>query len=447
MAGIGGHIRKMAALGILAAVGACAAGPRTLLLDAPATQAATQKDLPWGTKDVAAAALELTRRLEKSRQDTAYTRMLAQHLQNVLLKETATLMHQEDPEVAARGAGIIAFNAGISDFLAEQLAGPDTPERDAWISWCLADAHLRQVAQVYSPSPDTRIHAAALLADVPGENGDRLLARLIADKDREVSLRALDAAWDRPPGNAVIYAALQKGLGYAITQAGGTLQPDLRVLSGTQQQSDVVAVHGRPVAFNELAMASAYGQMDGAVAIDLLVHYRDPKTRAAVNTLVLNLGSTQTDGTVLARLVSPNYGVAYMDFFRLTGSINPPDLLPTLIAGLSKPIVGNDGYSTDVNGKIYRFSSRLDLMAHVVTLLGESPPDYGLVQLPNWGNRWAFLGTDVSDEDKAISKLVNYYTTHAADYTPDKLQLPTTPEDPRNGGVIIRGGRRLMIID
>jgi hypothetical protein len=418
--------RCLAALAA-AALGAC--GPRpiartpvALLADLPRS-AATEPAVELDPRPAANAALSIAAHMSRSAAEAAYIRTLADALSATLMRENALLLQQDDPELQARAARIVSFNAAIASFLADAMTdeSTDPAARNAWIRWGLAPEHMEQVAAVYAADVTVRATAAAALARTPGPEADRLLATLINDPDREVALRAIDAAWDRAPADRVIDALLQKGVLLGLQQMGVSTDQFSSRGAVTPQYTRTIIIRGRafPIANDQIDLQNRMA--DAPIAVDLLLAYNSPKVRAKVDALFTSLATA--DRSALARALSPNYGEPALQFRRLIEAYNPPHALPAIIAGVAAAGSTNDGYYTSNNGKNYRVSARIDLFGIALDMLQESHADYGLVRLNNWGNRWVFDG-DNGDEEKAVKKLLAFWKEHYKQFGADAPDLP-----------------------
>jgi hypothetical protein len=419
------HARHACLAALAAALSACgphpiARTPVTLLADLP-RPAATEPAVELDPRPAANAALSIAAQMTRSAAEAAYIRTLADAMSTTLMRENALLLQQDDPEIQARAARIVSFNAAIASFLADAMTDEDSDPaaRNAWIRWGLSPEHMQQVAAAYDADVSVRVTAAASLAHVPGPEADRLLATLINDSDREVALRAIDAAWDRTPGDAVIDALLQKGILLGFQQMG--VSP-AQISAGkivSAQYTRTIIIRGRafPVTTDQIDLQNRMA--DAPIAVDLLLAYNSPKVRAKVDALFTALSTA--DRSALARALSPNYGEPALEFRRLIEAYNPPHALPAIIAGVATPSV--DGSYTNINGKMYRLSSRIDLFAIALDMLQESHADYRLVRLQNWGNRYLFDGSQ-EDEDKAVKKLLDFWKEHYKQFGAESPDLP-----------------------
>ncbi len=407
----------------------------------PATLPATFR---FDVRPTAAAALTLTGQITKLTGDAQYVRNVADLLSQNLAQETALLMRQQDPEAAARAREVLDFNAALCAFLADALASPDTPERAAWIRWALAPAHMQLVAAVYGQEVNDRVQAARLLTDDRSPQADRLLAHLIGDDDREVSLRAIDSAWDRPPSVPLVNALWEKGVTLPLQLIGVAYRdPDARhpPLNPNQPQQ-VLIIRGQHVQIvntNQAAYASA---PDAGLAVDLLLRYNSPLVRAKVAQLFVALTPPNADTTSLARALSTEYGEAAVNARRLVAAYNPREALPHLLATLRASSGATGGYGTiNMNGQNFMMAPQIDLLAISLEMMDQSPDDYGIVRLANYGNRWVFDGT-LDDEAKSVKRLIAYWDAHYKDYgaaTPDLPKTAGAVQGPMGRGMYRKG--------
>jgi hypothetical protein len=176
---------------------------------------------------------------------------------------------------------------------------------------------------------------------------------------------------------------------------------------------------------------------DASVAVDLLLAYNHDKVRSRVDTLFVALAPPNADRMALTRAMSPNYGDPALQLRRLVEAYNPPHALPCILAALGASGGSTDGYYSNMNGKNYRISSRIDLFSIAVEMLQESHDDYGLVRLNNWGNRWVFDGSE-DEENKSVKKLLTFWKEHYQQFGAETPDLPTVSpgtSDSTSGGI------------
>lgn len=403
---------------------------------APATRPASLIDV----RPTALAAADLAAYMIRAANDAQYVRTVGDLFSNALVRETVVLMQQDDPEARARAAQVISFNAAMNRFLAEAMTDDDPASRDAWIRWGLAPENMKQVAEVYDSDIGTRVMAARNLARASGPQTDRLLAALIRDPDREVSLRAMDAAWDRTPNEDIIAALWEKGVLLGLRQMGVNSNiPGLSSIGGPNnaQYNRTIIVRGRAVPVGMDQQDTANRMADASVAVDLLLAYNHDKVRSRVDTLFVALAPPNADRMALTRAMSPNYGDPALQLRRLVEAYNPPHALPCILAALGASGGSTDGYYSNMNGKNYRISSRIDLFSIAVEMLQESHDDYGLVRLNNWGNRWVFDGSE-DEENKSVKKLLTFWKEHYQQFGAETPDLPTVSpgtSDSTSGGI------------
>jgi hypothetical protein len=417
---------------LLAAAALVACGPHpiarvSLLADlGPAAPPTTQPAVLIDVRPTALAAVNLAEHMARVGNDARYVRTIGALFSDALVRETVVLMQQTDPETRARAAQVISFNAAMNRFLAEAMTDTDPAARDAWIRWGLSPDHMKQVAAVYDNDPATRVMAARDLAGVPGPEVDHLLAILIRDPDREVALRAIDSAWDRAPGDAIVDALWEKGVLLGLRQIGVNYGlPGLTTALGndTPPVNRTIIVRGRAFPVGMDQQDTANRMADASIAVDLLLAYNHDKVRARIDNLFIALAPPHGDRQALTRAMSPNYGDPALQLRRLVEAYSPPHALPSILAALGAAGGNSDGYTTNMNGRNYRISSRIDLFAIALDMLQESHDDYGLVRLNNWGNRWVFDGTE-EEENKSVKKILEFWKEHYKQFGAESPDLP-----------------------
>jgi hypothetical protein len=391
-----------------------ASAPVLLLAAVPAATepAATQPVITLDARQAARAAIELAGRLQKLQADAAYVNGIAQRMRNELVQSTAELVRQGDIEVQLRATQVMGFDAAISQFLARAAAIDDPQKRDAFMEWGLRPGNVHLVAQAFDADPAVRAQVAATLAGRRGEQIDRLLAALLQDDDAEVVGRTIDAIWDRPLSGPLIDAVWDLVVAEQLQRVGVNFA-ELDGIASAAARAPVqraITIRGRAFVVGENPYTQSTRQQLAPLAADLLLHADAPGVRDRLDALFVALAPPRSDGRALARAFSPNYnGDAALELQRLVEQYAPPHALPCLIALIQNSSI-SDGYMNDINGKMYRMSSRIDVADLALALMHESPEDYGIVRLVNY-NRSAVPGQQ-EDEEKALKKVVAFWKTH-----------------------------------
>ncbi len=119
-------------------------------------------------------------------------------LQQNLVDELKMLTKAHDFETVARTASLMEFNLALSKWAIDAMQLPETQRAEA-LAWGLSPEGMQLVGRAYSPRADIRSAGIAEMGKVPGLAVSILLTKMMSDPDRETSIAAMDAMWDRPP--------------------------------------------------------------------------------------------------------------------------------------------------------------------------------------------------------------------------------------------------------
>ena len=195
-------------------------------------------------------------------------------------------------------AGLIEFNEALSRWTLEVL---DLSEDDAapLLKWGLTDEHITLVARAFNRNPDVRADAVADIAKLDGPEADWMFLQLLQDRDRRVSLTAMDAAYDRrkPPPPCSI-------------RCGNRRRRKSDQLQVRQQQGRqvIVNVHGNPISVYESEFPDR--NQDPGVAADVLTSYKDPGISQRIDELFTEMATRaeQQHNSYAWRNMLPGYG-------------------------------------------------------------------------------------------------------------------------------------------
>jgi hypothetical protein len=356
-------------------------------------------------KSPADAILNLAALLSKNARNVAYLQQLTAIAQGQLAAQVRALATQEDPEAMARAVRVLEFVDGMSRFLADSLAAGE----DAKIAaWALEPEHAMAVAAAYDREAGKRAWAAHELAKFPGEQADALLARLIEDAQREVSLSAMDACWDRAASQVVVDALWNKVIVYGLRAMGANLE-----LVGTAKKRDEplhgprqLEFRGRVLQDYDYYMRMSLRVQDGDVATDLLVHFKSELVRKRVAGLFEELGRSAGNVQLVRYVLSTRYGTVSRYAMQLMQAYKPPNAIPALLGLMdSAPVDGNE---QTINGQACYFSMRADLIGFIVELADLDRETYHVARMQNWGASWAIMG-GAKEEAEAVKRLKDWW--------------------------------------
>ena len=349
---------------------------------------------------------------------------MAHHLQQNLLVQEVMLRIQQnladqlqemtgipDLQAQAHVASLMEFDNALSRWALDALTLAE-PQRKAMLAWGLAPENFPLIARAYSRKTETRAAAAKDLAKLNNDNAIHILGQLLDDHDREVSLTAMDALWDKTPTPAIIDALWDRSVAMAMQQ----FRP-------RPVNTKNINVHGRIVQVQDYDYNYYNIRMqDADVAVDVLNHMKSPLVATKLNELFTDFLNIKDANDYRWHLLSPNYGQGGLALSRLIDAYKPKTAVVFLVKSLRSN--NNDGYNNQMNNIQYRLSSRIDSAALLLKITGQDPDDFKLKKTPNFGDRWVLEGTE-KEEEAMIKKVEAWWKIHGNEYDPS-VPVPTT---------------------
>jgi hypothetical protein len=458
----------VASVVLLSALPACQSTATTTQLPPPATQplvAASQPGLSVTLPAEVAAAIDALASDDDALRDQALAVLadsaatyagdstlileLTADIQRHTAAQMATLLRVHDPESQARLMRLLAFENGLAAFICDALQQPKE-RRAELLTWGLSSDPLPSgvaasnqpgtipatlVGLTYSTRSSDQLQAAHLIAEVSDPKADMLLSRLLLDPDREISLTALDTAWDRPMSPVLVDALwvkavvlplrVQMGGGGGMFFANG---PFIGPQQAFAMQGDFsgpgqgavrhVKVGPRHFDISNSNDSNLWMQVaDSSLAVDILLASKSPlveqKLDDFLSNIVDNHQPTPNGVSLSAMLLSPNYGQAGAQFQRLLEAYKPRAgvflAAQMVIAGPA------DGWENNFGAGPVRISKRIDALGVLTQMLDLDKDDYKLTRSVQYGNRWAIAGT-VTEEEAAVSKFRSWWKDHKSEY-------------------------------
>lgn len=190
-----------------------------------------------------------------------------------------------------------------------------------------------------APDPEVRWRVAAVLADIPGEESERLLIGLLADPDYRVREKSVTVLARRfTPGVASACAAALADDGNAGHRAAGLA---LLTRAGDRGIQVLVDALGHPSPDVRLAAAASLPAAEGGTAVvgsleEALRREADPNVRAAI---LLALGRSGRREALVSLLAALEEGSLWIQTHALEalGEVGDTELLPRLLPLLDRP--------------------------------------------------------------------------------------------------------------
>jgi hypothetical protein len=271
---------------------------------------------------------------------------------------------------------------------------------------------MHVLGRAYSPRTEVRVQGIADMAKVPGLSVSILLAKMVTDPDREVSIAAMDGLWDRPATPESLSALWQLSVTNMMAMYGGG-QPSMA-------RNHVVNFHGRMI---NVVSGPGYNNNgnyeDSMIATDVLIHQHSPDTEARLKRFLVDFANAPIDpnnGAYRYQIFLPNYGGPGQNMQRLIDAFKPREIISVYMRYLLAPMLndGNNG-EQDFGGKKYRYGTRMDMIARVCKATDQDTDAYGLKKIPQFGDRYVMDATDKGD-DVVMAKIKAWWEQHKNEY-------------------------------
>lgn len=391
------------------------------------------------TPEMLAALQQLSAEDFQTRQDAVQKLQVAmtQHFQKLVLMQELMLKIQEnlseqlrqmsqapESEKETRPASLMEFNQALSKWAIDTLNQP--PERrDPMLKWGLSSEGYPLVVRAYARKPEVRAAATKDLAKLDTVPAATLLGMLLDDPEREVSLTAMDAIWDRPLTAQNLNNLWNRAVGYALQQ--NRPRPS---------RQKTVSVHGRIITINEMDNFQ-YRMQDADVAADVLIHSKSPLVVDRLNNLFKEMNANLRNPNDSSwRTLSPNYGEPGRTVCKLAEAFKPKEAFPFIIKMMTNPQI-QDGY-VQMNNLNYWMSTRVDGVALLLKIANQDPETYKIRKIPNFGDRWVFQveakqgdqAGGMKEEQKMIRTVLVWWQDHYKEYGAEAPpKLPTEAEE------------------
>lgn len=373
------------------------------------------------------AVANLQKSLVKQMQQTVLVQEVMLKIQQNMGEQLRQMTLVGDPEAQNRVAGLMEFNLALSRWSIDTFNLPPD-KRDPMFQWGLSPQGYDLVAKAYARKSETRIAAIKDLAKLKDAPSTALLSMLLQDTNREVSLAAMDALWDRPLTDENLTVIWNKAIGFAIQQN--------RPRASTNK---IIVVHGRAINYYDQEANYQINNQESEVAADLLVEAKSPKVLERLDAFFKEISDSLNDTNDYRwRMLSPNYGNVGQSLNKLLEAYKPKSGVLCTIKILQQGQNSNrqDGYVNQINNKNYYQSPLVDAAFLFLQLTGEDPTDYKITKVMNYGNRPmlevdAKQGDQVAgakEERKMIRKILVWWQDHYQEYGAAKPPKPPKEE-------------------
>ena len=353
-----------------------------------------------------------------SAEDYGVREKALQQLEVALGRQLQAMVSLDDPESQTRLSALLEFNEGLTHWAIDTLKLPDE-QRKTQLKWGLAPEMVATVAKAYSSNADRRLEAAKELAKLEGEEPASLVAHLLNDPERVVSVAAMEAVWDRKPNDQIIDALWQRAV-----EAGMTMYAPRMIVGGPN-----IVFRGQVVANNNnFVYDNNYLRVmqDNGIATDVLIHLKAPQVTEKLKALFIK---AETDMT---KANNRNPAWMYMaqnepmrNAYRLVEAYKPVELVPIFFRIIdAKVLTKSQG---QMGAEKYFWSNRTAPLAALLVLTDQKPEEYKLKKMAALGNLWC-VPTEAA-ENAAVEKLKEWWTKNAQKYgvtLPAAEGAPTT---------------------
>ncbi len=328
-------------------------------------------------------------------------------LQVALGQQVQAMLGSQDLETQAHVASLLEFNEGLSRWILGALNLPEERRR-ALLAFGLKPEVLPIVAKSASLTPSLRVEAVRALAHLKDPIANEILAPLLDDDDRAVSVAAMEAAWDREPNDAIIDRLWDRAVeaGFAIYNPPGETQPEIffrgQALGPTFYDN------------------SAYRKMqDADIACEVLVHLKSPQVGAKLTAFFEKVNRAINQATPRDNRIWM-YGATsapMKNVYTLLTAYHPKEALPVLFQLATGQM--RQPFNGQINNRHYFWSNRTLPFATLLLLTDQDPGDYKLSQVNPPVGTWAFLTQ--ADEEAGIKKLRAWWTVREGTGQGDKV--------------------------
>ncbi|MEI8197873.1 MAG: hypothetical protein WCI73_18410, partial [Phycisphaerae bacterium] len=366
-------------------------------------------------------------------------------IQDNLAEQFRQMKEAPESEKDVRVATLMDFNQALSKWAIDTLNQP--PERrDPMLKWGLSPAGYPLVVRAYSRKAEVRAAVTTDLAKLDSAQATMLLGLLLDDPDREVSLTAMNAIWDKPLTAQNLDNLWNRAVGFALQQ--------YRPRPSRQKN---VMVHGRMVTIYEQENYQNRMQ-DADIAGEVLIHAKSPLVTDRLNSLFKEMSGNllKNPNDMSWRLLSQNYGGPAQIINKLVEAYKPKEVYPFIVKLISNPLQ-QDGYFNQINNASYWLSMRVDAMGILLKITNQNAEIYKIRKIPNFGDRWVLQieakqgdqAGAMAEERKTVRKVLVWWQDHYMDYGAEPPpKLPTEAEEKaaaaaagvgRMPGVIMQG--------
>ena len=327
-------------------------------------------------------------------------------VQQALAAQMQALLRVDDPEAKARMDSLLEFNEGLAHWARDTQALPRDQQEAQW-KWCLKPEVCPILARVYARRHEIRAAAVRELDKIPDPEASLLLARLIKDESRAVSLAAMEVVWDRPTTPAIVEALWDRAIEWNSAQLRGEWPGLPNVFfRGRNMGADPADRYRAEIPFQ-----------DREIATEVLIQLKSPEVTAKLAALLDRM--VKDPNNPIYQPASPPIKNAY----RIIAATKPRTVVPTLMKLVAaKPVPSQFG-----NPRMF-WTNRTETLALIVQVLGLDLSEYRLTKTVEMGGAWVF--PTEQDETTALATLQTWWKDHGDKYLAGAAEVPPSASAP-----------------
>ena len=348
-------------------------------------------------------------------------RKALEHLEAAFAQEAVLLASEKSPEVQADLSRALEFQDGLIRWEQSVLKMP--AEGRATELQLISNPKVFPIlSKIFSARSSLRVEGIQALAapdwsEVSPMGVDLLLAHLVDDDDREVSLAAMEVVWNRKPSAPVVNVlwrrAVEEGMNRSLRSA--VAMPHTKQLTFL----------GRPVQTSGGFFSSPgqAGTNDSDIATDVLAHLQSPLVKEKLIAFFRQAAemSARPDVTNAQLYSYSSITPAAKNAFALLETYKPVEVIPSLYGLATSRAAPAYSYS-DGAGR-YVATNRTCAIAALTMLTGQRSEDYQLKQLDRrsrglmpgaTGSMWVVPAQ--ADEQAAVTKLQEWWIQNGTRY-------------------------------
>jgi len=340
-----------------------------------------------------------------SSEDFSVRQKAQRQLEAALAQQAVALASENDAEGQARLSGVLEFDDGLIRWIQDFLKS-SRDERDAQLQLISHPDVLPILSKIFSTQTSRRTEGIAELAKLDFPGVDLLLARMIDDEDRAVSVAAMEGVWDRKPTTPIVDALWRRAVEAGMSRNFHYITPT----------SPAISFRGRPLSGVSTGIVYSRGT-DGDIAAEILIHFQTSQVNDKLIAFFRQAAETASrpDATNTQLMAYSIFYPSIRNAYTLLQSYKPAEAIPSLFSLATCRMVQHNEYSDQAN-KFYA-SNRTTALATLVMLTDQREEDYHLKQLDRGTAGTLWVCSSFEDEEAAVAKLRVWWIANGTKFT------------------------------